>query len=333
MAHVHLFGGWHRRRGHHPPGSNERLRGRQRRSDPAPRSSHPDPRPAGALRRGTGGFRAPAPVASHTGLHPLPAGSAHDGGQAGNALDAGSAPRHRRDRVSAEVAPVQGLRAAPREARRPSSTFSTATPPGSTPSTTPVARHELRAPLPGERPRPTRARSTPRSWRRSRAPPRPLPRWVTICACFRILERWRSPSKTPRSAPRRCPTSATRCARNGFAPSPATDHPVSRWRVYGRDPVAGTQPRRFRKPGASASPTPSSPSTASWSVENVSSGLVVHEAVIRRSLDAQLPFMATESILMRATRGGGDRQALHERIRRHAHAATRKARDEGGDPT
>ena len=67
-------------------------------------------------------------------------------------------------------------------------------------------------------------------------------------------------------------------------------------------------------------------------VENVSSGLVVNEAVVRRSLDAQLPFMATETILMRATRGGGDRQELHERIRRHAHAATRKAREEGGDP-
>ncbi len=67
-------------------------------------------------------------------------------------------------------------------------------------------------------------------------------------------------------------------------------------------------------------------------VENVSSGLVVNEAVVRRSLDAQLPFMATETILMRATRDGGDRQELHERIRRHAHAATRKAREEGGDP-
>ncbi len=65
-------------------------------------------------------------------------------------------------------------------------------------------------------------------------------------------------------------------------------------------------------------------------VENVSSGLEVDEAAIRRSLDAQLPFMATETILMRATRGGGDRQALHERIRRHARAAAEKTRAEGG---
>jgi adenylosuccinate lyase len=51
---------------------------------------------------------------------------------------------------------------------------------------------------------------------------------------------------------------------------------------------------------------------------NVARGLVVNEAVVRRRLQAELPFMATEEILMRATRAGGDRQALHERIRRHS---------------
>lgn len=55
--------------------------------------------------------------------------------------------------------------------------------------------------------------------------------------------------------------------------------------------------------------------------ENVASGLVVHEAVVERNLDEHLPFMATETILMDATAKGGDRQELHERIRRHAHAA------------
>jgi adenylosuccinate lyase len=47
----------------------------------------------------------------------------------------------------------------------------------------------------------------------------------------------------------------------------------------------------------------------------------VNEAVVRRRLVQELPFMATEEILMRATREGGDRQTLHERIRRHSLAA------------
>ncbi len=67
-------------------------------------------------------------------------------------------------------------------------------------------------------------------------------------------------------------------------------------------------------------------------VENVSSGLIVNESVVRRSLQTQLPFMATETILMRATADGGDRQSLHERIRQHAHAAARKMKEDGADP-
>lgn len=59
-------------------------------------------------------------------------------------------------------------------------------------------------------------------------------------------------------------------------------------------------------------------------VHNVASGLVVRPAVIRRRLEEELPFMATEAILMRATRAGGDRQELHERIRRHAVAAAER---------
>jgi adenylosuccinate lyase len=56
-------------------------------------------------------------------------------------------------------------------------------------------------------------------------------------------------------------------------------------------------------------------------VENVARGLVVNPAVIARNLDEHLPFMATETILMKATKAGGDRQELHERIRQHALAA------------
>jgi adenylosuccinate lyase len=66
-------------------------------------------------------------------------------------------------------------------------------------------------------------------------------------------------------------------------------------------------------------------------VENVARGLVVNPQVIRRNLAQHLPFMATETILMHATARGGDRQELHERIRRHAMAAAHRMKEEGAD--
>jgi len=51
---------------------------------------------------------------------------------------------------------------------------------------------------------------------------------------------------------------------------------------------------------------------------NVAGGLVVNRSVIRRHLAEELPFMATEMILMQAVKRGGDRQVLHERIRAHS---------------
>ena len=62
---------------------------------------------------------------------------------------------------------------------------------------------------------------------------------------------------------------------------------------------------------------------------NVASGLVVRPAVIRRHLEDELPFMATEAILMQAVRNGGDRQAVHERIRQHSIAAAERIKDRG----
>jgi adenylosuccinate lyase len=62
---------------------------------------------------------------------------------------------------------------------------------------------------------------------------------------------------------------------------------------------------------------------------NVSAGLVVRPGVIRRRLAEELPFMATETILMQAVRRGGDRQDLHERIRRHSVAAAERVKDHG----
>jgi adenylosuccinate lyase len=62
---------------------------------------------------------------------------------------------------------------------------------------------------------------------------------------------------------------------------------------------------------------------------NVTDGLVVHEQVIRSHVLAELPFMATENILMDAVRKGGDRQKLHERIRVHSQAAAEQVKDHG----
>ncbi len=62
---------------------------------------------------------------------------------------------------------------------------------------------------------------------------------------------------------------------------------------------------------------------------NVSDGLVVYPKVIEAHLQAELPFMATENILMEAVKKGGDRQELHERIRVHSMEAARLVKEEG----
>jgi adenylosuccinate lyase len=64
-------------------------------------------------------------------------------------------------------------------------------------------------------------------------------------------------------------------------------------------------------------------------VENVARGLVVNPVVIHRNLEEHLQFMATETILMLAVQKGGDRQALHERIRQHSMDAARRMKEEG----
>jgi len=64
-------------------------------------------------------------------------------------------------------------------------------------------------------------------------------------------------------------------------------------------------------------------------LRNITDGLVVHEQVIHTHVMAELPFMASENILMDAVKKGGDRQALHERIRIHAQAAAEQVKDFG----
>ena len=60
---------------------------------------------------------------------------------------------------------------------------------------------------------------------------------------------------------------------------------------------------------------------------NIVSGLEVHPARIRRRVEDELPFMATEALIVRAVRAGGDRQAAHEVIRGHSIAAARASKD------
>src|SRR5687767_2074469 len=64
-------------------------------------------------------------------------------------------------------------------------------------------------------------------------------------------------------------------------------------------------------------------------VINVARGLVVYPKVIERFVMDELPFMATEEILMAGVRAGGDRQELHERIRQHSIAAAQQVKEHG----
>lgn len=63
---------------------------------------------------------------------------------------------------------------------------------------------------------------------------------------------------------------------------------------------------------------------------NVAEGLVVYPKVIEKHLMAELPFMATENIMMDAVKAGGDRQELHEKIREHSMEASKVVKVEGG---
>lgn len=62
---------------------------------------------------------------------------------------------------------------------------------------------------------------------------------------------------------------------------------------------------------------------------NVTSGMVVYPKVIEKRINEELPFMATETILMDAVKRGGDRQELHEKIREYSMMAGRRVKEEG----
>ncbi len=63
-------------------------------------------------------------------------------------------------------------------------------------------------------------------------------------------------------------------------------------------------------------------------MQNIAEGMVVYPKTIAKNLASELPFMATESILMAAVEAGGDRQELHESIRQHSQAAALRVKSE-----
>ena len=63
---------------------------------------------------------------------------------------------------------------------------------------------------------------------------------------------------------------------------------------------------------------------------NITNGIQVWPKVIRAHINAELPFMATENIIMEAVKAGGDRQELHEHIRQHSMEASKVVKAEGG---
>lgn len=63
--------------------------------------------------------------------------------------------------------------------------------------------------------------------------------------------------------------------------------------------------------------------------DNVVDGLVVYPKMIEKHLDSELPFMATENLLMEAVKKGGDRQTLHEKLRVYAMEAGKQVKEEG----
>lgn len=64
-------------------------------------------------------------------------------------------------------------------------------------------------------------------------------------------------------------------------------------------------------------------------LQNISTGLVVYPQVVARNLQEELPFMATENLLMAAVERGGDRQNLHEVIRKRSHEAAAVVKQQG----
>ncbi len=179
----------------------------------------------------------------------------------------------------------------------------------------------IRAHVGGDRPdlhaegrqhRPRRALAVSRS--------RP-PRWPATSGCCSTRASCWSRSSPSRSVPAPWPTSGTRCAPSGSAASPGSScrsRPTRRrrrrrqWLERTLDDSAN---RRLTLPEAFLATD-----AILILVANIAGGLEVRPEVIGRHVATQMPFMATERWLMLGVAAGGDRQALHEVVRRHSMA-------------
>jgi adenylosuccinate lyase len=66
-------------------------------------------------------------------------------------------------------------------------------------------------------------------------------------------------------------------------------------------------------------------------LNNVVDGLIVHEATVAKNLQQEMPFLATERLMMEAVAAGADRQDAHEIVRTHAVAVARRIKEEGAE--
>ena len=150
------------------------------------------------------------------------------------------------------------------------------------------------------------------------------------CACCRRSARSRSRSSPSRSARRRWRTSGTRCAPSASRRWRASSGRSSRTRTrrtrvqYFERTLDDSANRRLVIPESFLATD-----AILILMVNVASGLEVHPARIRQRVTDELPFMATEELIVRAVRAGGDRQEAHEVIRRHSVAAARAMKDGG----
>ncbi len=142
--------------------------------------------------------------------------------------------------------------------------------------------------------------------------------------------RWRSPLRRTRSVLPLCPTSVTPCAASASAP-------LARYLmvdVLNPSFTTGTQWfERTLDDSANKRVAMAEGFLATDAILNimlnVTDGIVVYPKVVRSRLMAELPFMASENIMMQAVEKGGNRQELHERLRQHAIAAGKQVKEEG----
>jgi adenylosuccinate lyase len=96
--------------------------------------------------------------------------------------------------------------------------------------------------------------------------------------------------------------------------------------AYKRNPMRAERISALARFVISLSANTAHTAASQWLERNVIAGLEVGEGMIQQHVDREMPFMATERWLMQAVAAGGDRQTLHEVIRRHSLAVAEAVR-------